>query len=222
MSEDECQVKGERIALSLVKEDQYYRAIILSHTLDSLSSLSENNEEYNRSIHSCIMNKYFGLQIEKVIPMFKDIHSELVIRNHTPETAFMWGDVDMRAWVEPHDDYKIVCVENLCSGDDNNIFVFILTESAFHGRTVWHRESKDKDISSVYPNDKYWRDINQPSLQTYRKRGWTLGYGDARDKGYAFSYDFFTKIVVGALYNYENIVSSLTELRGLAFALKGE
>jgi len=120
------------------------------------------------------------------IPVFQSVWSALTLGQYTRKKPFWVGDDDYAVWNEyPKGQNKRVIV----SRSDNNTHLFIEEGIQFLSdcpllyklriATVWPRETK---ISGMAWGDD--RDIDRPSLNTYRKRNYHYGYYDIRDKGH--------------------------------------
>lgn len=145
-----------------------------------------------------IMDKFWGKIVMEYIPTFREVWQYLHDNKFNKRSnALSYGDADASIWVEYpkqlnawEDKRKVVIHKSHCSCSKNNTHIFIYDEDGlpvcrgkFNVRTVWNREVN---------RGNHWgddRDIEVPSLSTYRKRNFEYSYGDGRDKGYALRLD---------------------------------
>ena len=68
-----------------------------------------------------------------------------------------------------------------------------------------------------------WRSVTEPSIQTYRRFDFKPGYGDFRDKGYAFTLRYHgvngEPSVEGSMHYAGQITAALRELGGIEMGL---
>lgn len=166
---------------------------------------------------------FWGRIVAEHIPTFKKAHNLLVARGHTKSNKFVYGDIDVGVWYETvkdkkeHTNRQVIVSERYCSMADDNIHIFVWDDqkfdtidmSAFKAVTVWPREKKS--ISGIDWGDD--RNIDIPSLTTYRKRDFDYGYNDGRDKGHIFRWQGFTGLVEHASWNRDRIPHALHTLR---------
>lgn len=168
---------------------------------------------------------FWGRIVQEHIPTFSSAWKLLAERGHTRSNKFVYGDIDVGLWYEKVKsdekrlgNRKVIVSERYCSMADDNIHIFVLDDhpetlgynfSEFKAVTVWHREKKS--ISGIDWGDD--RNIDLPSLTTYRKRDFDYGYNDARDKGHIFKFQGFTARVENASWNSMRIPHALQTLR---------
>lgn len=153
-----------------------------------------------------VKEHFWGKVISMEIPTFHKVWKALDERGYTKNNPLQFGDIDYGLWVEyPKDDKKKVIVSTCyCSCADDNTHIFVLDEPYKDSKlfknhinlrvaTVWPREKKTKTRGYKQPDGSYsWgddRDIDLPSLNTYRKRDFVYGYSDGRDKGHCIMYE---------------------------------
>lgn len=172
---------------------------------------------------------FWGALVKEHLPIFDKVWKVLDEKGHTRNNKFVYGDIDVGLWVEypknKKSNKRIIISERYCSCADDNIHLFIengkkwLTECPilykFKVVTAWPRQ-----INSKYGKWKDDRDIDKPSLNTYRKRGYTFGYGDGRDKGHSILYQ--NGRVDKAHWNEGRIKHALWTLRGHLGALESD
>jgi len=163
-----------------------------------------------------VFEKYCGWQVEEYIPVFREIHEKLSDLGATYKNRLVWGDADCGAWIEPHENKLIVCVDVYCAARDDCIYIFILDDSTsgmncftkFHARTCYKREKKSKYDFETWPEHS--------SIKTYRKKDWEPQYEDFRDDGYVFSFTrFMEPKVEGAFHHYNDIYYGLFYIRAI-------
>lgn len=167
---------------------------------------------------------FWGKIVQEHIPIFHKTWDCLVEKGHTKSNKFIYGDVDVGVWFEnvkdkeKHENRKVIVSERYCSTADDNIHIFVLDDlsltlgynfSEFKAVTVWPREKKS--ISGIDWGDD--RNIDLPSLATYRKRNFNYGYNDARDRGHIFKWQGFTAQVENSMWNSMRIPYALQTLR---------
>lgn len=139
---------------------------------------------------------FWGKIVKEHIPIFKKSWNILYREGHDKNNKFVYGDVDVGVWYEKtkNERRKVIVSERYCSMADDNIHIFVLDEypknwgisfNQFKAVTVWPREKKST-LDHKFGDD---RDIDIPSLNTYRKRDFDYGYNDCRDKGHCFKYE---------------------------------
>ncbi len=137
--------------------------------------------------HLCLqwmMDNFWGLQIERIVPTIEEIWSICIEQKHTQRNPFVWNDLDYKVFYAPTNDKKLqvlVFDSQGCSyllvNDQNSIMQRI------HWRKLWRKLGRNC-IKSV----------DRPTLRWYRQNGFRPAsihgwYGDARDNGYLFSYE---------------------------------
>lgn len=167
---------------------------------------------------------FWGRIVSEHIPVFHKTWNLLVEKGHTKFNKFEYGDIDVGLWYEKiknkenHAHRKVIVSERYCSTADDNIHIFVMDDypktlgynfSSFKAVTVWNREKKS--ISGIDWGDD--RNIDIPSLTTYRKRDFDYGYNDARDKGHIFKWEGFTIRVENSIWNSMRIPHALQTLR---------
>lgn len=147
-----------------------------------------------------IEEKFWGKIVGEQIPIFEEIWQQLRIGEHNKNNPFWYGDADASVWIEKVKNKRIIIHKSQCTTADDNTTIFIqelksMFGPRFHVRTVWPRQSKRGgyavEKSKEHPNGWFsWgddRDVDVPSLNTYRERDFKFGYMDCRDKGYVLS-----------------------------------
>ncbi len=139
-----------------------------------------------------VSEHFWGMVVKEHIPIFHTNWEMLNSKGHTKNNKFVFGDIDEAVWIEKTKDKnkKVIVCERYCSMANNNIHIFIMEKPfdnwvTFRVATVWHREIKS--ISGIKWGDD--REIDKPSLNTYRKRDFHYGYYDCRDEGHCFKYE---------------------------------
>lgn len=139
-------------------------------------------------------DRFWGQRVQDHIPGFLEMWDILHSHgNAGKENHYTGGDIDWQVWIEPTkdpEDTKVIVYNNMCSG---HTFLYILTGLITYGpdydmrhfycREIWDKEKK-------YKGYKFgdFRDIEVPSLGTWRRSNFKFGCMDARDKGHIFSY----------------------------------
>lgn len=180
-----------------------------------------------------IKESFWGSLVKDHLPIFNELWELLNKKGHTRKNPFGYGDIDYDVWVEyPKDNNKQVIVSICyCACADDNTHIFIYDKelsdpkiystydwSKFRVATVWKRQkSNDR-----WPNDEYDRNIDVPSLSTYRKRDFRYGYYDCRDKGHVLLYEAHSERVEKASWSETEIYWALWNLRSHLRALKDE
>ncbi len=144
-----------------------------------------------------IKENFWGIIVSKHIPTFERVWKMLDEKRHTKNNKFIYGDIDQGLWIEyPKDKNKKVIISTCyCSCADDNTHIFILerlysNRIRFRVATVWPREKHNTD--GRWGDD---RDIDIPSLNTYRKRDFRYGYYDCRDEGHCILYENYERKV---------------------------
>ena len=131
-----------------------------------------------------MMEHFWGLQVERIVPTIEKIWSVCVEQKHTQRNPFVWNDLDHKVFYVPTKDkeLKVLVFDSqgysyLLINDQNTIMQQI------HWRKLWHKLGRNC-IKSV----------DRPTLRWYRQNGFRPSsvhrwYGDARDNGYLFSYE---------------------------------
>lgn len=216
---------GKKMAEDLLAQST--DSLFLRYSIGEFLSVlydSQPEEECGEQLMRWSVEQFLDTQIKRYIPIFKKIYAQLENLNATYKNPLVYGDIDNSAWIEEYEDKKIIAVTCHCACADNNTHIFILKESLskyysdlFHARTAWPRETIYKYGKENWPNDSCWRDIGKPSYLTYRRHGFTPGYGDSRDKGYCFSYGGFgSGVPIGNLYE---IFAALRALTGIQWGI---
>lgn len=135
---------------------------------------------------------FWGIVISKEIKTFNKVWNLLDEREYTKNNKLVFGDIDEGVWVEypkNKDKKVIICTRyNSCAEDNTHIFVLdepFKNQITFRVSTVWPKEIPYK--GNIKWNDD--RDVDTPSLNTYRKRDFKYGYSDGRDKGHSIMYE---------------------------------
>ncbi len=128
---------------------------------------------------------FYGMVVKNYIPVFDKLFSLLVQKNHTKDNPYCYGDIDGDIWYEKHDGKEIIIDESHCTCADDNTMIYIKTndyDNAFLVVTAYPKQKKNK----FHFND--YRDIDQPSIETYRRYNFDFAYGDFRDKTHILKY----------------------------------
>jgi len=171
---------------------------------------------------------FWGKMVVRHLSYFDQLWEWLNERkHHSSRTGISLGDVDYSVWIEkPKDECTKVIISTChCRCCDDNTTVFIRTKydavgllsslGHFNVVTVWPKEKKSK-----YGPFGDHRDIDLPSLNTYRKENWEWGYRDNRDKGHVLKYEAMFERVDGARHTEGRIQLVLDELKWLVSETK--
>jgi len=205
-----------------VQSDMMQKAQRLSNSLYRAYK-KEQPDECQDLLLDWVAECFWGRIVEEHISVFHKVWNLLVEGGHTKHNKFVHGDIDTGLWYENvkdkenHGDRKVVVSERYCSMADDNTHIFVLDDyqealailSSFKAVTVWPKEKKSR--SGIDWGDD--RNIDIPSLTTYRKRDFDYGYNDGRDKGHVFIYQAMTKRVDHASWNTMRIPHALQTLR---------
>lgn len=171
---------------------------------------------------------YWGIIVKEHIPVFDEAWQLLHNRKHTKKNKFVYGDIDVGVWIEypKNKNKKVIISTRYCSCADDNTHIFIYDKSSipkeyfnwdkFRAATVWPRQINSK-LGIDWGDD---RNIDLPSLNTYRKRDFHYGYYDCRDKGHSFLYEAINERVEKASWDEGRIERALWTLRGHLQALQ--
>lgn len=188
----------------------------------------KRGENCGKLLLQWIKECYWGIIVKEHLLVFDEIWWTLHERKHTKKNKFIYGD-DVGIWIEypKNKNKRVVVSERYCSCADDNIHIFIYDKSInpreyfnwdkFRVVTVWHRQINNK-LGIDWGDD---RNIDLPSLNTYRKRDFRYGYYDCRDKGHCLLYEAHNERVENAHWNESRIEHALWTLRGHKQALKG-
>ncbi len=166
---------------------------------------------------------YYGMMVKDNIPKFLAVYDVLVANGHDAKNPYVYGDMDQGVWYEksPDEITKIIATERYCSMADDNTHIFILEDYScdrlgmkyesiyFRCMTAFPRQ-KSKSKKSHQWGDH--RDIEQPSINTYRKYKFKYGYCDGRDETYCFNYETLTGCVEDAHWKESRILWALNTL----------
>ena len=147
-----------------------------------------------------IKDKFWGRIIIDHVPILHQIWDILNEKGHIGEkNAYVYGDIDVGVWIEKvnnPDDKKVIASTRYCACADDNTHLYIMNNyqyfedcpMLFHFlcRTVWPREKRTR-YGKEYSRWGDDRDIDIPSINTYRKRNFKFSYSDCRDKGHVFT-----------------------------------
>lgn len=196
-TEDPMQVKTTRLA------NQMYKAF-----------KSEKNRDCGKLVLQWAKDKFWYKVLQDVPKIYDEIYTLLKKHKFTNINRFTYGDIDQGVWIEPCKvkDRLVYVSERYCAMNDDNTYLYIKDWQGIKCVSAWKREKKCK----------YTKDVDYPSLFTYRNCDFNFGYGDFRDHGYHFTYDVneFTDSLKDAYakemsipYVYETMVSDLEALR---------
>lgn len=131
-----------------------------------------------------MMEHFWGLQVERVVPTIEEIWSICVEQKHTQRNPFVWNDLDYEVFHVPTKDkgLKVLVLDSqgcsyLLVNDQNSIMQRI------HWRKLWNKLGRNCIKSVDRPTLRWYR---QNGFRPTAIHGW---YGDARDNGYLFSYE---------------------------------
>lgn len=140
---------------------------------------------------------FWGKIVKNYVPIFKELHDKLVQGKHNKSNPLSHGDCDVSVWYETskRTHRKVIVSTRHCSCADDNTHIFILDDLPVDKKdgywfgelmcaTVWPRQINRKG-SYKYGDH---RDIEKPSINTYRQRDFEYGYKDGRDNNYCFKY----------------------------------
>ncbi len=144
-------------------------------------------------------DKFWGKVVMEYIPRLEKIWKYLYDNKRNKNNTMDYGDCDGSIWFEPikqkdkwPDGRKVIINKSHCSCADDRTYIFILDTSrhvslgkVLQIRTVWDRQYQSpRHRNNPWGDD---RDIDVPSLNTYRKRNFHYGYEDMRDEGYVLT-----------------------------------
>jgi len=154
---------------------------------------------------------------EEIIPATRHLFDQLKEKGHDRKNPAVLGDIDYSTWYEePKENIKVIVTTCHCSCADDNTTIYWLDDRfkdveyegdtpwvKFKIMTAWPRETSKR--KSYKWNDD--RDIEKPSIHTYRKRKWKFGYSDSRDleRGFVLSYDSMQGMAEGAIHTQTRI-----------------
>ncbi len=212
----------------------------LAKEFDPESLATALYEAYNKSsdggyFMEKIKKRFCGKVVKDHIPMMKELHTFLVDNRHTVKNPYVYGDIDVGVWYErsPTTTMDIVVVESYCSCANDNTHIFMLRDYSkdftpeeltrfgrpyqdvkFLAVTAWPRQKKKKKLGHKWGD---YRDVVEPSIQTYRKCQFNFGCQDGRDVGYSFKYESTTGMVEDAHWNEPRVMWALRTLRDAHF-----
>lgn len=144
-----------------------------------------------------VEDAFWGRMVKDHLKVFDAVWELLRARKHTKKKPFIHGDYDYSVWVENTKvkDKKVIAATCHCACAPDNTHLYIEENCKyreppyeimhrFRVATVWPREKKS-NLGIAWGDD---RDINVPSLNTYRKRNFHYGYFDCRDEGNVLLY----------------------------------
>ena len=153
--------------------DTHTAAVVLATVLDRCTTPD------CQLLAEWIAERFWGLQIERLMPDIQRLYKELIRRKHTRRNKFVFNDLDNRVWYEPHSQKKVIGFD---SQGREKIMVWIGDDAFWeelHFRSLRPRRIIKYDF-------KY---VEAISFQWCRDNDFKLGYGDCRDVGYMFSYE---------------------------------
>jgi len=164
-------------------------------------------KEKKRGCHDLFLDtikeKLWGHIVKnEVLPLFDKLYNLLVEKEHTSrKKSFVYNDLDIEVWVEKASETKrVIASISHCTFADANTHLYIhdntLSELGMHKFiivNVWPKETPHKS-NHDWGDD---RDIDRPSINTFRKRDFHYGYRDGRDNCHILKYteykDFISK-----------------------------
>jgi len=156
-----------------------------------------------------VNQEFWGLVVQDHVPIFNEVYKILQEKGNIGRSnKYVYGDIDVGVWVEPVKDKnrKVIASTRYCSMADDNTHIYITEHQdipvlfKFICKTAWPRQKKRKTSWGVFGDH---RDIDIPSIATYRKYDFKFGYNDCRDKGYVFKYTTILGPDVEYPENYE-------------------
>jgi hypothetical protein len=195
---------------------------------------------YKQSSHGSYMverikGRFYGNLVKDHIPDFNELYAILKAGNHGPKNPLVTGDMDEGSWIEKSDNEysKIIAIERYCSCAIDNTHIFILNEFKYEppeGEGFSHLEQelmRFKDWTTftcvtAWPRQiskrhgHKWgdhRDIEHPSIHTFRKHNFRFAYEDGRDDHYCFKYDSLQGRVEDAYWKEGRLNWALSSLR---------
>lgn len=167
-----------------------------------------------------LKSTFYSHYLRDHIPVFKEFYDILKEGKYIGEdNAIMTGDMDESCWIEEGpENYKIIAVCRHCSCADDNTHIYILKELEFEGEvnfdftkfmgvTAWPEETKNNFTFGDH------RDIDHPSIQTFRDNDFNFGYGDARDDHFSFKYDAMFDKAEDAHYKEQRLLWAISSLK---------
>lgn len=204
------------------------------------NSEGSNSEGCGDQMFEWVKARFWGRLVEDNMKIFHQVWKILDEKgNIGKKHEYVYGDIDVGLWIEKVKnplDKKVIASTRYCSMADDNTHLYIMSGLEYikefpsflnyKCRTVWPRASYRGGykvaVSEEYPDGWLrWgddRDVKVPSINTYRSRDFNFSYGDCRDKGHVFTYEF------GACdnphWNESRISYALRDLRWHLDALK--
>lgn len=166
---------------------------------------------------------FWGKVTENHIPLVKQTWDILNKSYHTcKDSALYYGDDDGKIWCEVSEEEKckIIIDVSYCRCADDSTIIYILKERPEYNElkivTAWKKQKKNKHFKlKDSPFD--CRDIEEPSLKTFRDYDFNLG--GVYDKWHVLKYDTIHRNVDNAHNNSQRIIfalDNLTRLRQVA------
>ena len=167
----------------------------------------EYTKEKERGCHNLFLDtikeKLWGHIVKhEVLPLFDKLYNLLVEKEHTSrKKSFVYNDTDIEVWVEEAaKDKQVIASISHCTFADANTHLYIqehkFSDMGMHKFIVvkvWPREITSNSTHE-WGDD---RDIDKPSINTFRKRDFHYGYRDGRDNCHILKYteykDFISK-----------------------------
>jgi len=199
----------------------------IAHDMHELFTKEEYRDCGDYSVEK-IKREFWGLVVRDYIPIFLSVYEILEERGNIGNSnRYVYGDIDVGVWIEPTNKKgrKVIASTRYCAMADDNTHIYILDDPhedypefiKFVCKTAWPREKKKK---KSWANFGDHRDIEIPSLETYRRFNFDFGYGDGRDKGYSFAYSTFPTPNIDTPWYDVNIGVALRFLKWHLEALK--
>lgn len=181
-----------------------------------------------------VKNLFYGRMVYDHIDDFNELYAILERGEHGSKNPLITGDIDEGSWIEksPSEHIKVIAIQRYCSCADDNTHIYVLTDYripdemgyppadwvTFQCFTAWPRQvSKRRGYK--------WgdhRDIEHPSINTFRKHKFHFGYEDGRDKHYCFKYSSYSDAVEHAFWNEGRLMWGLDSLRFALNSIKNE
>jgi len=184
-----------------------------------------------------IKSRFYGNMVKDHIADFNELYAILEAGKHGSKNPMVTGDIDEGSWIEkaPDEHTRIIAIERYCSCADDNTHIFMLNElksevdptlfdhdpelaetmarfnnwTRFQGVTAWPRQSSKRGGHKWGDH----RDIEHPSIVTFRNHKFDYGYNDGRDEHYCFKYDSLQGCVEDAYWREGRLNWALRSLR---------
>ena len=144
--------------------------------------------------------KFYGKLVGQHVPMF--LETWRLLNKHKAigeKNRLIFGDIDTGLWIEPtkKDKFgnckKVIASTRYCSCADDNTHIYIMDGLfsrdfwRFTCVTAWPRQKSVRRGNGFKWGDN--RDIEVPSINTFRKDDFDFGCGDGRDNFHVFKWE---------------------------------